>query len=62
VGEMNATLTLSGGSFPTLPITIYRLIGSYQFHRASALGTVLIVLCAVAFLLLDRSTRRKKEM
>jgi len=62
VGEMNATLTLSGGSFPTLPITIYRLIGSYQFHRASALGTVLIVLCAVAFLLLDRSTRKKKEM
>ncbi len=57
VGEMNATLTLSGGTFSTLPITIYRLIGSYQFHGASALGTILIVLCGAAFILLDHSTK-----
>lgn len=57
VGEMNATLTLSGGSFPTLPVAIYRLIGAYQFHAAAALGTVLIVLCGTSFIFLDRSTR-----
>jgi thiamine transport system permease protein len=54
VGEMNATLTLSGGKFPTLPIAVYRLIGSYQFHAAAALGTILMMLCGAAFYLIER--------
>lgn len=54
VGEMNASLTLSGGNFTNLPIAIYRLIGSYQFYKASALGTLLMLLCALAFLYIDK--------
>ncbi|OQX28560.1 MAG: hypothetical protein B0D92_08305 [Spirochaeta sp. LUC14_002_19_P3] len=53
-GELNASLILAPGSFTTLPIAIYRLIGAYNFHSACALGTVLIIICAVAFYLLDR--------
>ena len=53
-GEINAALILSGGSYTTIPITIYRLISSYKFFSACAMGTVLIVICAAAFYLIDR--------
>lgn len=57
-GEMNATLTFSGGSVQTIPIAIYRLIGAYRYHQASALGVILIVVSATAFLFLDRSRKQ----
>lgn len=53
-GELNASLILAPGSFTTLPIAIYRLIGAYNFHGACALGTLLIIICAAAFYILDR--------
>jgi thiamine transport system permease protein len=37
----------------TIPIAIYRLIGSYNFFGACALGTVLIAVCTAVFYLLD---------
>jgi thiamine transport system permease protein len=56
-GEINATLTFSGGAMNTIPIAIYRLIGAYRFNQASALGSILILISALAFLFLDRRKR-----
>jgi len=54
IGEMNATLMLSQPGTATLPISIYRLIGSYKFFGACALGTILMFICLIAFLTIDR--------
>ena len=51
LGEVNATLSLAGGKIETLPIQIYRLIGSYNYQSASALGSVLLCIAFIAFLL-----------
>ena len=49
MGEINATLTLANSSIVTLPIVMYRLIGSYNYQGACALGSVLILVCAIVF-------------
>jgi thiamine transport system permease protein len=54
IGEMNATLMLSQPGTTTLPISIYRLIGSYKFFGACALGTILMFICLLAFLAIDK--------
>jgi len=53
IGEMNATLMLSQPGTTTLPIAIYRLIGSYKFYGACALGSILMFICLIAFLAID---------
>ena len=53
MGEINATLTLSSGKITTLPIVMYRLIGSYQYNAAAAIGTILIITCLLVFILSD---------
>jgi thiamine transport system permease protein len=50
MGEFNATLTLANSSIVTLPIVMYRLIGSYNFQGACALGTILIAVCTLVFI------------
>ncbi len=55
MGEFNATLTLSSASIVTLPIVIYRLIGSYNYQGACALGTILILVSALVFLVTTRT-------
>jgi thiamine transport system permease protein len=50
MGEFNATLTLANSSIVTLPIVMYRLIGSYNIQGACALGTILIAVCAIVFI------------
>ncbi|RLW68888.1 MAG: hypothetical protein B6D68_02890 [spirochete symbiont of Stewartia floridana] len=52
-GELNTTMVLAPGDFTTLPMAIYRLIGTYDFGAACALGTVLIFICTAAFFLMD---------
>ncbi len=54
VGEINATLMLATPQLTTMPIAVYRLIGSYNFVGASAMGTLLMLLCFLAFLVIDR--------
>ena len=49
MGEINATLTLANSAITTLPVVMYRLIGSYNFQGACALGTILILVCTVVF-------------
>ena len=53
IGEMNATILLSSENTITIPIMMYRLIGSYNFTAACALGTVLIIFTSFSFLLMD---------
>lgn len=58
LGEINATLVLADSSLVTIPIVMYRLIGSYNFAGAAALGSVLIVLCAIIFFLTELAKKR----
>ena len=53
IGEMNATILLSSENTLTIPIMMYRLISSYNFIGACALGTVLIFFTALSFILMD---------
>lgn len=48
-GEVNATLTLAEGRVTTLPILLYRLINSYNYQGACAIGTLLIILTFFIF-------------
>ena len=48
-GELNSTVILAPGDFTTIPLAIYRLVGAYDIHRACVLGTVLIIICTIAF-------------
>jgi len=54
IGEINATLMLYSPDLTTLPIAIYRLISSYNYFAACALGTVLMVICFLVFFIIDR--------
>ena len=61
LGEVNATLSLAGGRIETLPILIYRLIGSYNYQGASALGSVLLILAFIVFLLGERIGKKERR-
>jgi thiamine transport system permease protein len=54
IGEINATLMLYNPKLITIPIAIYRLIGSYNYFAACALGTILMLICFLVFLLIDK--------
>ena len=49
LGEVNATLMLSSGHVETIPVLIYRMIGSYDYQGAAALGTVLLATALAVF-------------
>ena len=53
MGEVNATLVLADSSITTLPLVLYRLIGSYNFAAACALGSLLMVICLIIFLVVE---------
>jgi thiamine transport system permease protein len=55
VGEINASLMLYNERLITMPVMIYRLIGSYNFIGACAMGSVLMLFCLLAFLIIDRA-------
>jgi len=52
MGEINATLLFSSSTI-TIPLAVYRMIGSYNFFGACALGTLLILVCTAVFALFD---------
>jgi len=54
-GEINATLMLYNTRLVTIPVMIYRLIGSYNFIAACAMGCVLMAFCFLAFLIIQRA-------
>lgn len=53
IGEINTTLVLAPEGFSTIPVAVYRLISSYNFFGACALGTILLLLCGGAFYIVD---------
>lgn len=57
MGEINATITLASSHLVTLPIVMYRLIGSYNYNGACALGTILIMVCGVVFIVSEHTKR-----
>lgn len=57
MGEFGATLLIARPEFPTMPLVIYRLLGqpgSLNYGQALAMSTLLMLVCAVAFVLIER--------
>jgi thiamine transport system permease protein len=54
MGEINATLMLAGPKLVTLPIAIYRLISSYNYFAACAMGVLLMLISFLVFLVIDK--------
>ncbi|MBO5770623.1 MAG: hypothetical protein J6R23_05170 [Spirochaetales bacterium] len=44
-------MTLAEGRVDTIPILLYRMIGSYNYQGASALGTILLLGALIFFLI-----------
>lgn len=61
MGEVNATLLLTEGKIITLPVLLYRLIGSYNFQGACALGTLLIAITFIIFFITLLYDKRNKK-
>ena len=54
LGEINAALMLNPTNFPLLGLRAYRLMGSYQYPLACALGVVVCLWAGLAFATADR--------
>lgn len=58
LGEFGATIFIARPQSPTLPLAIYRLLslpGSHNYGQAMAMSTLLMLLCAISFLLLHQT-------
>ncbi len=56
IGDVNAPLLLGSGEFLSLPLLLYRLVASYRFPEACAVGLVLATLAGMVFFLKERTT------
>ncbi len=57
LGEFGATSFLSRPDIPTLPVAIFRFLsqpGSLNYGQALAMATILMILCALVMLVIDR--------
>ncbi len=57
MGEFGATLFISRPQTPTMPVAIYRFLGqpgALNYGQALAMSTLLMLVCAVGFLLIER--------
>lgn len=57
MGEFGATLLIARPEFPTMPVVIYRLLGQpgvLNYGQAMAVSTLLMVVCTIAFVLIER--------
>ncbi len=54
IGEINATIMLAGSELVTIPIVMLRLISSYNFFAACALGTLLILVTSSVFFIFEK--------
>ena len=57
LGEFGATSFLARPEYPTVPVAIYRLIGmpgALNYGQAIAMSTLLMVICALGILLIER--------
>jgi thiamine transport system permease protein len=51
LGELNTLMMLGFDDWETLPLLIYRAVGSYRYGTACAAGTLLILICGFCFYL-----------
>jgi thiamine transport system permease protein len=56
IGDVNAPLLLGSGDFLSLPLLLYRLVASYRFPEACAVGLVLAALTGFVFFLKERTS------
>ena len=57
MGEFGATLFIARPNTPTMPVAIYRLLGqpgAINYGQALAMSTLLMLVCAVGFLVIER--------
>ena len=57
MGEFGASMFVARPDTPTIPIVIYRLIGQpggSNYGQALAMSTILMLVCAVSFILIER--------
>lgn len=57
LGEFGATLLISRPETPTMPVVIYRYLGQpglLNYGQALAMSTILMVVCALALVLIER--------
>ncbi len=57
MGEFGATLLIARPEYPTMPLVIYRLLGqpgALNYGQALAMSTLLMAVCVVAFVLIER--------
>lgn len=57
MGEFGATLLIARPEFPTMPLVIFRLLGqpgALNYGQALAMSTLLMLVCAAAFILIER--------
>ena len=57
IGDLGVVTLFSSPQSGTLPLTIYRLMGSYQMDSAKAAAFLLLISCFIIFLLTDRLAR-----
>jgi len=57
LGEFGATALIAWRNWPTVPYAIFQFLraGSGNFGQALAMGTILMLVCAVALLLIERA-------
>lgn len=61
IGELNATILLAQGQIVTIPLAMYRLIGAYNFYGACALGTILVIMTFLSFMLMEKANFVKRS-
>ena len=57
MGEFGATLFIARPDTPTMPVVIYRLLGqpgAVNYGQALAMSTILMAVCGVSFVLIER--------
>ncbi len=57
IGEMSATYFLAKPQYVTMTIVIYQLLGARKFVDAGALSSILIIICIIAFYLIEKLSR-----
>jgi thiamine transport system permease protein len=57
--DLSAVLIVGRGRITTFPVAIFRLIGFRSFDAAIALASIYLLLCALLFLIIQRTTERQ---
>jgi thiamine transport system permease protein len=63
LGEFGATSFLTRPEFPTLPVAIFRYLnlpGGRNYGKAMAMAAILLVICGIGFLIMERLQKKVK--